>query len=204
MPRFKWNDPRAGRVINRYIDMICKDYPSIARDVVKHGIGELDSWFERDDKDSYCSADALNATCGCLVGTTALVAVNRMPKAVKKIRSELEGQYDGAEALYSLIVAKTGRDISKYRTVDDTSMIATVGPKAKAENKGLDPLLVLIYQAGIEASSETNLSDYGDDYEIAQVARTRQVVDHMENRIRTNLNIPYPKVVKKNASQKTV
>lgn len=208
MTRFKWNDQKNGRIINKYIDTICRDYPAIAKGIVKHGIDDLDSWFS-DSKDNYAdSCNVTNAKCGCLVGTTALVAMKKLPGAFKKVEPELntgaecyDNRADGAIVLYRILAERSKRDISKYDEVS-TSLVLD----EDSDNPGIDPLLVLIYRAGMAASAEGNVqTNYAmnyDEMEQAQAARHKLVVDHFEDRIRKNLNIPYPR--KKNASKKAV
>lgn len=188
MPRFKWNDAHRGKVLNRYIDMICRDFPSLAKDIVKNGIGPLGSWLEDKNNDDD-QASIKNATCGCLVGTTCLMGVKRYSKTLDKVMPDYQYSSDPSRVLYNLIVAKTKRDITKYdndvRFHDDA-----------------DPLLRFIGEAGSFAADE---AEPGDEYYVenaegykelpggAYAQRERQVIDHFENRIRKNLNIPYPK-----------
>lgn len=189
MPRFTWNDPKQGRLINRYIDMICREYPKIARGIVKNGIGDLGYWF----RNGQISSTAENATCGCLVGTTALVAMKQFSKtAVEQV--DLDNA-EGAIVLYNLIVAESKRDVSKYTL--EPSYDSSLNSR-----RHMDPLFLLIIDAGMAAADETELlgdrfegttlSD--DEYDKAQTNRRRQVIDHIELRIRQNLNIPFKKV----------
>lgn len=209
MTRFKWNDRNNGRLINRYLDTICRDYPAIAKDVVKHGIGDLDSWFSGEPTDAD-GCTVANATCGCLVGTSALVAVSRYKKAAEKAVKMVEANDntdDAALVLYNLLVVKTGRDISKYTVPTYSSSVDMTYWEDYYDTKPrFDPLLVLIYKAGLAASDETEIGafDYNaGDYSTAKELREKQVIDRIEGRIRRNLNIPYPKQ-RKNASQTRV
>lgn len=196
MPRFRWNAAYRGKVLNRYIDMICRDFPSLAKDIVKNGIGPLGSWLEDKNNDDD-QASIKNATCGCLVGTTCLMGVKRYSKTLDKIMPDYQGSSDPVRVLYNLIVAKTKRDITKYNNdvrFDDNA----------------DPLLRFIGEAGSYAADE---GMPGDEYYVedengynytpneAYAQRERAVIDHFEDRIRKNLNIPYPKRLAKGSQR---
>lgn len=200
VPRFKWNDKKVGRVINQYVDMLADEFPTIAKDIAKKGIkGDLGSWFAGDNTDDWWDGGPENATCGCLVGTTCLVAMKRSPAASNK--AGVNEESDGAVALYRLLVAKTKRDVGKWYP-DGLDSLSSSNAESYPEHH--DPLFVLIAKAGYGASYEAEAGDeweafknqYDDDTdydELAYKIRQQQVVDHIENRIRRKLNIPYPK-----------
>lgn len=181
MPRFKWNDQKNGRLLNKYIDYICDEFPTIAKDIVKHGIGDLGYWFEGPSG----SANVQNATCGCLVGTSCLVALKKYPKKAKGVEAYKKDSSDAALILYEFIVAQTKRDVSKYDSVEWSSH--------HKEVDNPDPLLVLIQTAGERAAEEAEPTGEMASLDNSWEVRDRQVRDHFENRIRRNLNIPYPK-----------
>lgn len=189
MPRFKWNDPANGKLLNKYIDYICDEFPALAKDIVKHGIGDLDSWL-----DGHYGTSIGTATCGCLVGTTCLMAVKRYEKTAKESVPGYTESHDPSRVLFELFSAKTGQKLTRADNNDDEFY----------ETYSTDPLYRLIKAAGEAASVEgtpqgsewSELSD--DDIDIGAL-RQKQVIDHFEGRIRKNLNIPYPKQKTKHA-----
>jgi hypothetical protein len=193
MSRFTWNVPSNGRLINRYVDMMCEDFPSIMRQVALKGIkGELTSWFGG-------TRPAEKATCGCLVGTTCIVAIEKF----NHLNQDQKQSHDAALVLYDLVVRKSKRDVSKYAVLtssaDCEDYFETTEPQP-------DPILTLIYKAGIAASDEAELENRydiedGDERDRAMEARHKAVVDHIEHRIRTKLDMPYPKRGRKRDSK---
>lgn len=205
VPRFKWNNPAQGRVLNRYTDTMCKHFPAIAKDVVKHGIGDLNYWFQR-GKNAQGTSTVAQARCGCLVGTTCLVAMERYQRASDRVLSELtdvDKKQDAPMILYKMIVAQTGRDISRFVLPEASHYVDEIGdPGAKEHNERYDPLLVCIYQAGMAATNEAGLEDsrYDDDFEVRAERRNKEVVDRLEWRIRSRLGL-LPKARKITASR---
>ena len=208
VPRFRWNKKANGRVINKYIDMLARDFPSIAKEVAKKGIkGDLGNWFQKGPDDAGFGIGPTDATCGCLVGTTCLVAMKKNPAVAGKV--DIEGE-DGAVVLYKWIVAKTKRDVSKWypEGLENTTLYSSSAEHSDANEH--DPLFILISKAGYAAAEEA--APLGEEWAEFNVAtkydgtaekiRNQQVVDKIEHRIREKLNIPYPK--RKNAKAKSV
>lgn len=193
MSRFTWNSPSNGRLINRYVDMMCEDFPSIMRQVAKKGIkGNLGSWFDGWNK------PAAEATCGCLVGTTCIIAIEKF----NHLSPEQKRTSDAALLLYDLVVRKSKRDVSMYSRPDYSTHVDTTN----TYDLPYDPLLRLIFKAGIAAADEAELEnryDIEDDDERDRAieARHKAVVDHIEHRIRTKLDMPYMKRGRKRDSK---
>lgn len=188
MPRFKWNYQGNGRLLNKYIDYICDEFPALAKDIVKHGIGDLNDWLDG----SYGSSVG-TATCGCLVGTTCLMAVKRYEKTAKASVPGYAESHDPSRVLFELISARTGKNLTRN---DDQFY----------DVYSTDPLYRLIKAAGEAASEEATPPEstewsklYDEDIDV-EALRQKQVIDHFEGRIRKNLNIPYPKQVRKHAT----
>lgn len=186
MPRFKWNDRKNGRLLNKYIDYICDEFPTIAKDIVKQGIGDLGYWFGDEEHGGNSVKDA---TCGCLIGTSALCAMKRYPKTAVDLEAYQNDSADAPMVLYQFIVEKTKRDVSKYADPNDFY----------AGSDERDPLLQMIREAGEVAANEAVPQDANGNVIGDFASRDRQVRDHFEDRIRRNLNLPYPKQKTKHA-----
>ena len=165
MPRFKWNDPKDGRKISNYINMMCTKHPEIAKGVLRQGIGPLDSWFS-----SRSGNISARTKCGCMVGTTAIVVMNKYPacaKAIPALRKEYAGS-DGALVLFNFIRVRQGKPVVGYLDMRQLPL--------KDQR-----LYECIDDAGVAASAEADVWWDRD--------REREVIDHIERSIKKKLGI---------------
>lgn len=105
---FYWVNKKEGDLIEGFLFDLCLTLPSVAKEILAIGFSDLRSWWDEsgplDDKKSIWQV----APCGCLIGSSAVCAVKKIPGLVPILKNEEPPELKAFEVLYLARCYATG------------------------------------------------------------------------------------------------